>query len=131
MTQAVIRFVLDQEHLRIRNVHDPAWLGLLVKLQKSHRQTIGVGVVAGLQIHPLLFDVPSPLGERQPAFHVRAGLEEGGHRWAIRIEGGRFGRRLKPKGIRTATRGAARGSITLPATGGLIKHSYPVLTEIV
>jgi hypothetical protein len=49
MTKAVIRFVLDQQHLRIRNVHNPAWLGLLVKLQKSHRQTAALAHLHGLR----------------------------------------------------------------------------------
>src|SRR5580658_1346931 len=115
VAQAVIRFILDQDHFRIRDVHDPARLGLLVKLQEAHWQTIGVGIVTGLSISPLFPNVPGPFGIRQPAFHVRASLEECGYRWAFRIVGERWGRRLKPKTTTTARGDASLRSVTMPA----------------
>src|SRR5262249_60410598 len=95
MTQAVVRFVLN-EHQLLR-LTDFARLRLLMKLQKAHRHAVGIRIVLRLDIHPLFSELCSPRCIRQAARHVTARFEECRHWRSFSVEPGRLQSPLHPK----------------------------------
>src|SRR5262249_54383344 len=101
VTEAVVRFVFDQDQLR--RLNDLARLRLLMKLKEAHRQAIGIGIFFRFEVHPLLFEVCGPWRVRQTAGHVAAALKERRAWRSTRIEWKALGHRLD----RNATSAAA------------------------
>src|SRR6185436_2112147 len=112
VAEPVVRLVLDEDHLRVRNVHDLPGLRLLMKLQESHRQTHGVRIITILQFAALFLDLGRPRSVRQAAFHVRTRFTERRNRRSTRIVRKRRRRCLQLKVPTTEQRVAS----PLPAT---------------
>src|SRR5690242_994627 len=83
MAEAVIGFVLDQDHLL--GLNDHAWLGLLMELEKPHRQALGIRVVLRACGEAFISELLGPGRVRETAFDVLTGLEKGRDRRAFRI----------------------------------------------